>query len=213
MIEGDIPAGDAGLAGDPNRVNEFRENVPLALSLARALDCRKLNALPGNRSNSGTKEQHMAVLVDNIRFAADLAARQDATILLEPINSSEYPRYLLPSTTSVIELIRAIERANVKCQFDIYHSAMAGEDVAEALEAASGVIGHVQLGDVPGRHEPGTGDLPLVQLVRKVREVGYTGSIGLEYWPSAAGSQRFEFLEWLDVDSRSDIASEEAGRG
>ena len=74
---GDMAKGDRGLISDPERQEQFRENVPVALDLARSLGCRRLNALVGHEIEDLEREEQLALAHDNVRFAADAAAEHD----------------------------------------------------------------------------------------------------------------------------------------
>ena len=180
---GDMKAGDRGLAGDPDRAEAFRANVPVAIDLAHRLGCRKLNALAGNALSEASRPAQMGLLVESVAFAADKAAAAGMSVMLEALNPRETPRYLLPSTEVVLGLIETIGRPNVGFQLDVYHVAMAGEDLLDAIRRAGPRIGHVQLADAPGRHEPGTGGLPFPAILEALDAAGYTGAIGLEFAP------------------------------
>ena len=203
---GDIPAGDRGLAGDPQRVTQFRENVPAALELARFLGCEKLKALASNAALNQPRERLLELLVENIAFAADAAQRQGMSIMLEALNPVDTPRYLLQGTSDVLELIRRVARPNVRYQLDVYHVAMAGEDPLQAIPRARGMIGHVQFADVPGRHEPGTGRLPFDAILTALPENGYHGPIGLEYVPSNPSARDFSFLSRWKAAQSEEVA-------
>ena len=105
------------------------------------------------------------------------------TVLLEALNPTETPRYLLHGTDAVLDMIERVGRPNVAFQLDVYHVAMAGEDPIESIRRAGSHIGHVQLADVPGRHEPGTGSLPFPAILDALDQAGYAGAIGLEFNP------------------------------
>jgi hydroxypyruvate isomerase len=180
---GDMKAGDRGLAGDPARAADFRANVPVAIDLARRLGCSKLNALAGNAASDADRPTQLDVLAESVAFAADAAAQAGMTVLLEALNPAETPRYLLHGTDAVLEMIERVGRPNVAFQLDVYHLAMAGEDPIESIRRSGPHIGNVQLADVPGRHEPGTGSLPFGAILDALDEAGYTGAIGLEFNP------------------------------
>ncbi len=194
---GDLQSGDRGLAGDPARVDAFRENVPRALELAQRLGCRKLNALAGRVTTDFPLERHQGVLAESIAFAASRAAALGAIVLLEPLNLIESPGYLIPDVPSALALIEHIGHPNVRVQVDVYHIAMAGADPVAMIRRAAGRIGHVQLADVPGRHEPGTGRLPFADIVTALREVGYDDTLALEYVPTLLEAPDFAFLAGL----------------
>ncbi len=194
---GDLPAGDRGLAGDPVRAAEFRANVPRALSLAERLGCAKLNALAGKADSAADGASQRALLRESISFAADASAAMGVTVLVEPLNVHETPGYLLPDVETALELIDDVSRPNVKILFDAYHVARSGDDPVAAVRQAAGRIGHVQIADLPGRHEPGTGELDFAEIFRALDAVGYADDIGLEYAPTNPGSPVFAFRQGL----------------
>lgn len=194
---GHMPSGDRGLAGLPDRAAEFRTNVPRALALADRLGCQKLNALAGKTVESIQHDEQLALLQQSIAFAADSAAATGKTVLVEPLNPAETPGYLLPSVTSALDLIAAVGRPNVKVQFDVYHVARAGDDPVSAIGRSAGHIGHVQIADLPGRHEPGTGNLPFETIFAALRDAGYAGDVGLEYVPTNPDAPDFGYVVGL----------------
>jgi len=201
---GDMKAGDRGLAGDPVRGADFRANVPVAVDLARRLGCRKLNALAGNAISDGDRPAQLDLLVDSIAFAADAAAVAGMQVLLEALNPVETPRYLLHGTDAVLDIIERVGRPNVAFQLDVYHVAMAGEDPLESIRRAGPHIGHVQLADMPGRHEPGTGTLPFPAILEALDRAGYAGPVGLEFNPLDPAAPDFACVARLGGDlSRS----------
>ncbi len=194
---GDMKAGDRGLAGDPERAGEFREYVPAALELARRLGARKLNALAGNALSDADRPRQLDLLVESVGFAADAAAEAGMEIMLELLNAAETPRYLLQHTSTVLDVIERVGRPNVKMQFDVYHVAMAGEDMFESIRRVGDRIGHVQLADMPGRHEPGTGSLPFPEILDALEAAGYHDVFALEFVPADPAAPDFSSVERL----------------
>lgn len=200
---GDMARGDRGMPSDPDRVSQFRENVPTALAMAEALGCRKVNALAGNRIDGVNEKEQRALLADSVAFAADAAAKFGMQVLIEPLNALDNPRYLLPSTASALELIADVDLPNVQLQLDLYHAAMGGEDILDAIAVAGPRLGHVQIADVPGRHEPGSGRLPIRAILDALVANGYTDAIGLEYVPQDFSTTAFDYLLELGWNPRT----------
>ncbi len=203
---GEMAAGDRGLAGDPDRTARFRANVPVAPRLAGELGCRKLNALAGNAAPGRQRAQLLDILIENVGFAADAAQREGASIMLEALNPKDAPRYLLPRTREILETIRRVDRPNVKLQLDVYHVAMADDNPLKAIADARGMIGHVQIADVPGRHEPGTGRLPFDDILAALPKNGYAGPVGLEYVPQNPAARDFSFLSRWNVPQSQEVS-------
>ncbi|MBA2692349.1 MAG: TIM barrel protein, partial [Rubrobacter sp.] len=155
---GDMASGDRGLAGDPDRYEQFRENVPVALDLASRLGCERLNALVGHEKE-GRRDEQLELARENVAWAADEAAERGVEIQVEAVNTFENGPFLLYTTKDMVEFVEGVGRENVKAQYDVYHmQRMEGNLVANMREHIGG-IGHIQIADSPGRNEPGTGEI------------------------------------------------------
>ncbi len=197
---GDMASGDRGLAGDPERYEQFRENVPVALDLASRLGCEKLNALVGHERPGRRKEQ-LELAKENVAWAADKAAERGVEIQVEAVNTFENGPFLLYTTKDMVEFVASVGRGNVKSQYDVYHmQRMEGNLVANLREHIGG-IGHVQIADSPGRNEPGTGEINYEYVLGELEALGYEGYVGLEYNPSDGDT--LASFGWLPEDARS----------
>ena len=117
--------------------------------------------------------------------AADLAARADVTLLIEPLNVHDQPGYFLSNTAQAVALLDRIGRDNVKLQFDFYHCQITEGDLAAHARHLFGRYGHVQIAGVPGRNEPNRGEINYPYLLDLLDELGYDGYVGCEYRPAA----------------------------
>ena len=97
--------------------------------------------------------------MSNLRYAAPLLKPAGIKLLIEPINTRDLPGFFLSGTRQAIEIIEAVGSDNLCLQYDIYHMQIMEGDVAPTIERQLPRIAHMQLADVPGRHEPGTGDI------------------------------------------------------
>jgi hydroxypyruvate isomerase len=131
--------------------------------------------------------------VKNLRYAAPLLESAGITLLIEPINTRDIPGFFLSGTLQAIEIIDAVASDNLQLQYDIYHMQIMEGDVAGTIERHLPRIGHMQLADVPGRHEPGTGEIDFPSLLAQIDRLGYDGWIGCEYIPKAG---TVEGLAW-----------------
>jgi hydroxypyruvate isomerase len=199
---GDMRAGDRGLISDPSRRDAFRSNVPVALELAAAVGCTKLNALAGHELPEVGREAQLELARDNVRFAADAAAAQGAEVLIEALNTYENGPYLLPTTAAAAEFARSVGRDNVRLQYDAYQMQRMEGDLTATIGRHLGEIAHVQVADSPGRGEPGTGEINIGYLFRRLDELGYDGHVGLEYRPSWGDTEAS--LGWLPRELRGD---------
>ena len=181
---GDWDAGDRGIGADPARRDEFRRSVDIALEYARATDCKTLHVMAGKISAGSERSRWTEMLVDNLRYTADAVAGDGITLVVEPINTRvDIPGYFYDTTTAALEVIDAADRSSIKLLYDIYHMQIMEGDLARTIERLLPRIGHVQLADNPGRHEPGTGEINYPWLLSRLDALGYGGWVGCEYKP------------------------------
>uniref|UniRef100_UPI002DD6ACB3 TIM barrel protein n=1 Tax=Pseudorhodoferax sp. TaxID=1993553 RepID=UPI002DD6ACB3 len=127
-------------------------------------------------------------------FAADAFAPAERQVLMEPLNSRDTPGFLVDRTAPAISLLDEADRPNLALQYDIYHAQVMEGDLARTLEANLARIGHIQLADNPGRHQPGTGEINFPFLFRRLRALGYPGWIGCEYVPTGPTEDSFGWM-------------------
>jgi hydroxypyruvate isomerase len=185
---GDMTAGERGIVSHPARAAEFRENVAAAAEIAGRTGCGRLNAPYGLRVPGTDPAEQDAVAVENLRFAAEAAARVGASVLVEPINSVDIPGFPVDTSDRAVAVIEKVAAPNAGLLADLYHLAKMGEDVADVLDRHRERIRHVQVADPPGRGAPGTGTLDFDPLFRQLAGQGYDGWVGLEYVPGPDGS-------------------------
>ncbi|MFD6416589.1 TIM barrel protein [Streptomyces sp. NPDC060194] len=198
---GELPGPDRGALSVPGEESErFRANIDVAADFAQSVGCTALNALYGNRLPGADPAAQDALALENLVLAARAADRIGAILLIEALNAPESPRYPLVSAPAAIEVVDKVNEAtglgNAKFLLDLYHLSMNGEDLPAVIDAYAAKTGHVQIADNPGRGAPGTGDLPLADLLARLAKAGYTGHVGLEYKPGERPSA--EAFGWLN---------------
>ncbi|RIX44674.1 MAG: hydroxypyruvate isomerase [Rhodocyclales bacterium GT-UBC] len=195
---GNWAAGERGLACLPTRRDEFADSVELAMKYAVALDCRRLHCLAGLRPPGAEEAELEAIYVANLRLAADRCASIGATVMIEPINSQvDMPGYWLNDVTKALRLLDSIGRDNVRLQYDIYHAQIIAGDLARTIARNIDRIGHVQVADNPGRHEPGSGEINYTYLFDLLDRLGYDGWVGCEYRPATTTEAGLAWLSQL----------------
>ncbi len=177
---GDPAKGDRGIACLPERANEFREGVGRAIEYAKTVSCLRLNCLAGL---APVDAKHFDTLVENVRHAAAKLKAAGLNLMLEPINPRTVPGFFLTGTRQALEVLDAAGADNAYVQYDIFHMQIMEGDLACTIERLLPRIGHMQLADVPGRHEPGTGEINFDFLLPHLDAIGYAGWIGCEYNP------------------------------
>jgi hydroxypyruvate isomerase len=193
---GDMAAGERGIVSHPARTAEYRENVAAAVEIARRTGCRRLNAPYGLRVPGVDAAEQDAVAVENLAFAAEAAAKADAVVLVEAINSVDIPGFPVDTSAKAAAVAAQVGAPNIGLLADLYHLAKMGEDVADVLSRYRGAIRHVQVADPPGRGAPGTGTLDFDPAFRQLAEQSYDGWVGLEYLPTDPADSSTSF-GWL----------------
>jgi len=180
---GDWAAGERGLLALPGREVELIHSVREAIKLAQRLGTTRLNTLVGVPPEEVTDAEAEATILANLRRVAPLAQEAGITLMVEAINNVDMPGYWARNVATAVRIVEAADHPNVRLQLDQYHAGMAGEDPIALLHAHLPLVAHVQIADVPGRHEPGTGSQPITQFLEDLDRVGYAGCVGLEYRP------------------------------
>jgi hydroxypyruvate isomerase len=196
---GDVASGDRGFANDPAKRDWWRERTEVALVLARRLNAHRINALAGNEVLGLSRAEMLDCLCENLTWAIPKAAAAGVTLLLEPLNHFESPRYLLNRTIEAVEVIERLNSPQVKLQFDVYHAQRTEGNLTRLLQTYIERIGHIQIADSPDRHQPGTGEINWRFVLSQLEAYDYPGSVGLEYIPVPA---TLDSLAWLPFDKR-----------
>ena len=191
MPAGDLAAGERGWPNDPARFEEWRSAMRAALDLATELSCPTVNVLAGNELADVPIDDQLFCFEASLTWALQHARNGGVTLVTEILNRQENPDYLLVSLADGQSMPHRLFELGWKFQMDTYHLGLVEPDVPAAIRAAGPLIGHVQVADVPDRHEPGTGTLDWEAIGAALRAVGYGGAIGLEYRPSVG-------LGWID---------------
>ncbi len=184
MPPGNWDAGDRGMACDPARTGEFQEGVGKALDYARALNCRQLHCMAGLKPRGAGEDRMREAYIANLQFAGKELAKHGITLLIEAINTRDIPGFYLNYSAQAFDVMHYANVPNLKFQYDIYHMQIMEGDLAPTIQRNLDKIGHMQLADTPGRHEPGTGEINYDFLLKFIDDVGYKGWIGCEYKPA-----------------------------
>jgi hydroxypyruvate isomerase len=160
-----------------------------ALTPMEKLDCPAMIVLSGNAvPNLSREAQHQSCIESLKRAAALIEGRQIAgqpiRLLLECIDPEENPHYFLPSAAEAIEIVRAVNHPQVQFLYDIFHEQIAEGNLIEKLEKHIDVIGLIHVADVPGRHQPGTGEINYQNIFRKLAELNYQKMVAMEFLPT-----------------------------
>ena len=192
---GDWDAGERGLACDPSRIDDFRDGVLLAIDYAKTLECDQLHCLAGISPQGSDPADIHRTYVENLRFASAEMAGAGIKCHIEMVNTRDIPGFFLHRSAQAEEILAEIGSDNLYLQYDIYHMQIMEGDLAPTIERLLPKIGHMQLADTPGRHEPGTGEINYPFLFTHLDRIGYQGWVGCEYIPSTT---TLEGLGWFE---------------
>ena len=180
---GDWAGGERGIACLPGRVEEFRAGVVTALDYAAALQCERLNVIAGLVPAGADIAALDSTLVDNLKWAAPRCADAGVRLLIEPINTRDIPGFFLSTTAHAERILERVGHHNLFIQYDFYHMQVMQGDLIPTFARLRDRIGHVQVADNPGRHEPGTGEINYPFVLAELDRLGYAGWVGCEYKP------------------------------
>jgi hydroxypyruvate isomerase len=187
-------AGDRGILVAGDRERDFDDALESLGYIASRLGCRMFNAPYGRLDAQRPAEEQHAAARQHLERLADFAAGLDGTILLEPMSGiPDYPLTSVADVDAVTSSLSDRARGRIGLLADLYHLGRNGEDV-DALLARPNTITHVQIADAPGRHEPGTGSLPIRRWLDALDRNGYDRRISLEYEPSTGSAHAFDWL-------------------
>ena len=181
---GNAAKGDRGIACLPERVDEFRAGVGRAIEYAHAVGCPRLNCLAGVVPPGAPAEPFRRTLVENLRFAARELGRAGLVLVIEPVNRRTVPGFFLNGSAQAVAILDEVGADNAFLQYDLFHMQILEGDLAMTMARLMPRIGHIQIADVPARHEPGTGELNFGFLLAEIDRLGYSGAIGCEYNPA-----------------------------
>jgi hydroxypyruvate isomerase len=180
---------------DPEAHEQFLEGLRSSLLVAQRLGAKVIIAQAGDDLPGRSRTEQHAAIVRGLRSAASLLEDTDIVLALEPLNDRvDHPGYYLTSTVEGLDIVDEVDRPEIRLLYDIYHSAVMGEDTEEVLAGRLDRVAHVHLADLPGRGEPGSGRLDFEHRLRWLQDAGYGGYVGLEYRPSGSTADSLRLL-------------------
>jgi hydroxypyruvate isomerase len=169
---------------DPRQRAVFLAELQHLLTSAEKLEIPAIIVLTGNRVPGMSSHAHRESCVEGLKRAAELIKGKDMRLLLENIDPEENPKYYLTSGAQGFEIVRAVGHPKIQMLYDIYHEQVAEGNLIEKMEKNIDALGLVHVADVPGRHEPGTGEIDYQNIFRKLGELQYDRFIAMEYTPT-----------------------------
>jgi len=189
---GDVARGENGLSALPERREEARAAIDEAITYARAINAGAVHVMAGFASGTAAHD----TFVDNLRYAARVAAPHGITILIEPLNHYDAPGYFLQTTKQATALIETVAAENLKLMFDCYHVQLMEGDLSHRIENLLPHIGHIQFAGVPARGRPDEGEIAYPHLFAHIAKLGWAKPLGAEYKPGGATEPT---LGWMNA--------------
>ncbi len=179
---------------DPSEREGFLAEMRASIEAAKRFECSRLVVLSGFKAAHLSRAAQHASIVEGLKRAHELCARAGVTMILEVINTlaaveplnptgNNHADYYLDRTGEAFAIVREVGGEYLRILFDLYHVQIMEGNLIETLRKNIGLIGHFHVGDVPGRHEPGTGEIHYENVFRAIRETGYQGYAAMEYLP------------------------------
>lgn len=190
---------------DPAQRDAFLSDVKSLLPAMEKLECPALIVLTGDKLPSLSHEAQHASCVEGLKRAADVVQGRGIRILLENIDPEENPKYFLTSVTEGFEVVKEVNHPQVRFLYDFFHEQISEGNLIEKLEKNVALIDLVHVADVPGRHEPGTGEINYPNIYKKLVSLGYDRYMAMEFLPTgdAVESLRTAREKVLEAGHRS----------
>jgi len=174
-----------GFLTKPEDREKYLDRLHETIDIAHKLKCRKLITCTGNEINGKSFQQQFDSVVDTLSKAADIASKENITLVLEALNSHvDHAGYFLVSSKTGFDIVKKVNSPYLKLLYDVYHmQIMEGNHIATIQENSS-LIGHYHSAGVPGRNEIYKGEINYLPILEAIDNSAYDGYFGLEYWPS-----------------------------
>ena len=180
----DCTAGTRHGVGDPSVRDAFLADVRAQLETMKKIDCPSLIVMSGNVVPGLSPQQQHDSCVEGLKRAVELVEGKGVTLLLENIDLEENPHYYMWSVPNAFSIVEAVDHPQVKFLYDFYHAQISGGNLIKNLTEHHDKVGLVHIADVPGRHEPGTGEINYINIYKKLAELNYDRYVAMEFRPS-----------------------------
>lgn len=180
----DTTAGMSHGVGDPSVRGAFLGDVRDTLKIMEKIECPQLIVMSGNVVPGLSPEAQHASCVEGLKRAAELVEGKGVTLLLENIDLEENPHYYMWSVPEAFKIIEEVNHPQVKFLYDFFHAQISGGNLIAHLQKHADKVGLVHIADVPGRHEPGTGEINYLNIYKKLAQLNYQHYVAMEFFPT-----------------------------
>ena len=183
-ISVDAMAGMTTGFADPSGGEAFLSELKGLIPVAQRLQAGQIILLSGKRIEGISRQDQHAASVATLKRAAELLRAAGIVGVIEPIDRLENPSIYLDGVNEAFEIVRAVGSPNIKVLYDLYHEQRESGNLIEKLDKNIDEVGLIHIADVPGRHEPGTGEVNYGNIYRKLAKLNYKGVIAMEFYPT-----------------------------
>jgi hydroxypyruvate isomerase len=183
-ISVDATSGVSAGFADPAGGDAFLAGLKGLIPAAKRLECKQIILLSGKLIDGAPAGSQHAASIEALKRAADVLSSAGLVAVIEPIDRLENPTIYLDGVTEAFEIVKAVGSPNVKVLYDVYHEQRQFGNLIEKFDAHIDQVGLIHIADVPGRHEPGTGEINYLNIYRKLAQLGYKGTIAMEFYPT-----------------------------
>jgi hydroxypyruvate isomerase len=190
-----------GTLADPAGAEELLRTARLSLAAAERLDCPRLNIHGTGLDERGLPVTPAAVVTPQMWLTAartltrlaQLGERAGRVFTLENLNTAvDHPGTPFAKASETLALVEAVDSPHLRMNLDLYHAQIGEGNLVQLVESALPLVGEIQVADVPGRCEPGTGEIHYPAVAAALRRLDYQGVVGLEGWASTAPEQALD---------------------
>ncbi|XP_014486364.1 PREDICTED: putative hydroxypyruvate isomerase [Dinoponera quadriceps] len=193
VFTGDITKGELGYAAIPGKEDDFKNSISKTIQYAKALDCKMIHVMSGTVESPTANND--AAYEQNLLHAIEKCQQEDIVIVIEPINNYSVPKYYMNNFRKGFDLVKKINNPYFKLQLDLFHLQHCCGNITRSIQELLPYVGHIQIAQVPDRHEPDTsGEIDYKYVLSLLETAGYPGYIGLEYRPK---STTVAGLKWI----------------
>ena len=169
---------------DPSGQEAFLTALKALIPSAKRLKCKQILMLSGKVIDGAAAGSQHTASIEALKRASDIIGNAGLAAVIEPIDRIENPTIYMDGVTEAFEIVNAVGSPHIKVLYDIYHEQRQFGNLIEKFEKNIDQVGLIHIADVPGRHEPGTGEINYLNIYRKLADLKYTGTIAMEFYPT-----------------------------
>lgn len=188
FVGADISWDEPGITtGDEESRSKFLSDIRGSIEVAKRINANWMTVVPGHVNARIQPHYQMANVVETLKQASEFLEPHDLIMVLEPLNFHDHPGMFLTEIPQAYMICKAVDSPSCKILFDIYHQQITEGNIIPNIDDAWDEIAYLQIGDVPGRNEPTTGEINYRRIFEHIHGKGYTGVLGMEHGKSREG--------------------------